>query len=125
MGVKQYKQGHIQAARNSFEKALRDEPGNAFAHYFLSNCLGKQGHGPQALAQYERAKELSSYPQLQEYCDQAINHYETQELKKDYYAKASQQANKLAAKVAPDLAAQRMIKQQLYCAVMILGFEIF
>lgn len=113
VGVKQYRQGNIIAARGSFEQVLQEQPGNAYAHYYLANCLGRQGHGKQALANYERAKKLSAHPQLQEYCDLAINHYETQELTKDYYAKAAVQANKLARQMAADLAAQRRIKQQL------------
>lgn len=112
-GVKQYSQGNVAAARKSFETVVQDDPNNAYGHYFLANCLGRQGLHSQALARYENAKKLCAHPQLQEYCDKAINHYETLELTKDYYAKAAVEANKVASKSAAALAAQHKIKQQI------------
>lgn len=112
-GVQQYRQGKIAAARVSFEDAVAEQPWDSFAHYYLGNCLARQGLTRQAVTQYETAKSLNSHPQLQEYCDQAINAYETCELTKDYYAKATIHANKLRARVAVQLDAQQKIKQQI------------
>ena len=112
-GVKEYSQGNVTAARKSFEAVVQTDPNNAYGHYFLANCLGKQGQHAQAVALYENAKKLSGHPQLQEYCDKAINHYETLELTKDYYSKAAVEANKLAKRSAAMLAAQQKMKQQM------------
>lgn len=112
-GVQQYRQGKISAARSSFEDAIAEQPWDSFAHYYLGNCLALQGQPRQAVTQYETAKSLNSHPQLQEYCDQAINAFETVELTKDYYAKATIHANKLRAKVAVQLDSQQQMKQQI------------
>lgn len=112
-GVKAYYRGNMTVARQTFESAVEQDPTSALAHYYLANVYSRQRLYAAAASHYTTAKSLTRKPQMQEYCDAAINKLETLELTKDYYSKAAQHANKLASKLAANLDAEQRMKQQM------------
>lgn len=50
--------GNFAAALADITKVLRQEPGNARAHYIYADCLEQQGNIPLAIAEYNKAIEL-------------------------------------------------------------------
>ena len=72
-GTELYRLGKIEAAKASFQKALKKDIYNAENHYQLANCLTAQKNYLAALAEYRKALDLTEDAQLSSFCRTAID----------------------------------------------------
>ena len=58
-GVKQYERGHIKQAIHEFEKAIKKDPVNFKAHFYLGLCYKQKGIMKTSLKYFQKAIDLN------------------------------------------------------------------
>lgn len=74
-GIKQYNQGKYSDAIRSFRAAIQASGSSDTAHYYLANCLMKQGKKNKALLEYKRAYMLASSETMNRNCAAVLKKY--------------------------------------------------
>lgn len=88
IGMSRFKQGDLEGARKSLQRAIESDPDSGIAHARLANVLAELNQIPQAVAMYERAINLApSYnPGRQQFAELLVEQEEFDAARQQYNA---------------------------------------